>query len=157
MTPALHSLELCLARYLSLHFFFFPNGLQDWLPSLALLLLATLLKAKKNRDLGQAGNISGSVLRSVADAAHRVKCDMAARGSLIGHDGACLPFLQLRGGNQPGEVGGAALHSALPPVGILLVDDLDDVTGLELQARLFARDEVILGGVIVELSPHVHL
>ena len=112
---------------------------------------------KKNRDLGQAGNISGSVLRSVADAAHRVKCDMAAQGSLIGHDGACLPFLQLRGGNQPGEVGGAALHSALPPVGILLVDDLDDVTGLELQARLFARDEVILGGVIVELSPHVHL
>lgn len=38
-----HSLELCLARYLSLHFFFFPNGLQDWLPSLALLLLAALL------------------------------------------------------------------------------------------------------------------
>lgn len=49
MTPALHSLELCLARYLSLHFFFFPNGLQDWLPSLALLLLATLLKAKKKQ------------------------------------------------------------------------------------------------------------
>lgn len=46
---------------------------------------------------------------------------------------------------------------ALPPVGILLVDDLDDVTGLELQARLFARDEVILGGVVVELRPHVHL
>lgn len=76
---------------------------------------------------------------------------------LIGHDGARLPFLQLRGGDQPGEVGSAALHSALPPVGILLVDDLDDVTGLELQARLFARDEVILGGVVVELRPHVHL
>lgn len=81
----------------------------------------------------------------------------AGGGSLIGHDGARLPFLQLRGGDQPGEVGSAALHSALPPVGILLVDDLDDVTGLELQARLFARDEVILGGVVVELRPHVHL
>lgn len=41
--PLGHSLELCLARYLSLHFFFFPNGLQDWLPPLALLLLAALL------------------------------------------------------------------------------------------------------------------
>lgn len=40
-------LELCLARYLSLHFFFFPNGLQDWVPSLALLLLATLLQGKQ--------------------------------------------------------------------------------------------------------------
>lgn len=41
-----NSLELCLARYLSLHFFFFPKGLQDWLPVLALLLLATLLRHK---------------------------------------------------------------------------------------------------------------
>lgn len=43
----MHLLELCFARYLSLHFFFFPNGLQDWLPSLALLLLATLLQGKQ--------------------------------------------------------------------------------------------------------------
>jgi len=54
-------------------------------------------------------------------------------------------------------VGGAALHAALPPVGVLLVDDLDDVACLELQPRLLARDEVVLGGVVVELRPHVHL
>jgi len=28
--PCLHLLELCLARYLSLYFFFFPKGLQLW-------------------------------------------------------------------------------------------------------------------------------
>lgn len=157
VTPALHSLELCLARYLSLHFFFFPNGLQEWLPSLALLLLATLLRAKKrSRSSWEHFGLSAAVRRW-----HGTSRQMwhrgAGGGSLIGHDGARLPFLQLRGGDQPGKVGSAALHSALPPVGILLVDDLDDVTGLELQARLFARDEVILGGVVVELRPHVHL
>ena len=54
-------------------------------------------------------------------------------------------------------MGRAALHAALPPVGVLLVDDLDDVIRLELQPCLLARDEVVLGGVIVELRPHVHL
>lgn len=49
------SLELCLARYLSLHFFFFPKGLQDWLPALALLLLAALLWCKQRLwvDMGK--------------------------------------------------------------------------------------------------------
>ena len=41
------SLELCFARYLSLHFFFFPNGLQEGLPcEAALLLLADRLQAQ---------------------------------------------------------------------------------------------------------------
>lgn len=65
--------------------------------------------------------------------------------------------MELGGGNEAGKVDGAALHSALPPVGVLLVDDVDDVSGLELEAGLFARDEVVLGRVVIELSPHVRL
>lgn len=69
----------------------------------------------------------------------------------------CLPFLELWGGDQAGEVSSVILHSALPPVGILLVDDLNDVSCLKFEAGLLAGDEVIRGGVIVKLGPHVHL
>lgn len=72
-------------------------------------------------------------------------------------NGAALPFLELRGGDESGKVGSIALHSALPPVGILLVDDLNDVTRLKFKAGFFARDEVIFGWVVVKLGPHVHL
>lgn len=69
----------------------------------------------------------------------------------------CLPFLELWGGDQASKVSRVILHSALPPVGILLVDDPNDVTCLKLEAGLLAGDEVIHGGVIVKLGPHVHL
>lgn len=80
----------------------------------------------------------------------------AAAGQLW-EGGAALPFLELRGGDESGKIGGVALHSALPPVWILLVDDLNDVTRLKFKAGFFARDEVIFGWVIVKLGPHVHL
>lgn len=68
-----------------------------------------------------------------------------------------LPFLELWRRYESSKVSSTALHSALPPVWILLVDDLNDVPSLKLQTCLFAWDEVICGRVIIELSPHVHL
>lgn len=145
----LHSLELCLARYLSLHFFFFPNGLQDCLPCLPLLLLATLLQRKTHTDrAGNLWNVAARV-RHAAGFCFRLRWRMANVN--------LLPLLEFWRGYQSGEVDGAALHSALPPVWVLLVDDVDDVARLELQTGLFARNEVVRGRVVVELSPHVHL
>lgn len=68
-----------------------------------------------------------------------------------------LPFLELWGRDQAGKVGRVIPHSALPPVGILLVDDLNDVACLKFEAGLLAGDEVVHVGVIVKLGPHVHL
>lgn len=68
-----------------------------------------------------------------------------------------VPFLKFWGRYEPGEVFAWIVHPALPPVRILLGDDLDDVTGFEFKAGLFAWDELVLGRVVVELSPHVHL
>lgn len=142
-----HSLELCLARYLSLHFFFFPKGLQDWLPALALLLLAALLWCKQRSWVDMRKHRLESVLYT--DVAHSI---MSAWRWW-----SCLPFLELWGRYQSSEISRAALHSALPPIRILLVDDLYDVTGLKLEASFFAWDEVILGRVIVKLGPCIHL
>lgn len=45
----------------------------------------------------------------------------------------------------------------LPPVGIFSVDDLEDVAPLENHPGLPARDQVVAGGVVVKVRPHVHL
>lgn len=85
-------------------------------------------------------------------------CDATRRDETIAvGEGAALPLLQLWGGDKSCKVGSVALHSALPPVGILLVDDLNDVTGLKLKAGFFAWDDVIFGWVVVKLGSHVHL
>ena len=67
------------------------------------------------------------------------------------------PFLQLRGGDQACWLLGRAFHPPLPPVTVILVDDLDDVPCDELQSRLLARDQVVLSGIIVKLRTHEHL
>lgn len=78
-------------------------------------------------------------------------------GTTAAGNGGAVPFLELRGWDESGKVSGVTLHSALPPVGILLVDDLNDVTCLKFKAGFFARDEVVFGWVVVKLGPHVHL
>ena len=45
----------------------------------------------------------------------------------------------------------------LPPVGVVLADDMEDVSLLEGQAQLPARHEGIIGGVVIEVSSNVHL
>lgn len=45
----------------------------------------------------------------------------------------------------------------LPPVGILSVDNLKNVTFLEGHPRLSARGQVVTCWAVVEVWPHVHL
>ena len=67
------------------------------------------------------------------------------------------PLLQLRRGNESGGGVLGVLQLALPPVVVVLGDDLDDVAHAEANARLLARDEVVLGGVVLKLGTHVDL
>lgn len=68
-----------------------------------------------------------------------------------------LPLLELWGRDEPRRLGAGALHAALPPVAVILVDDLNHVAGLELQPRFLAGDQAVFFGVIVKLRPHEHL
>lgn len=68
-----------------------------------------------------------------------------------------VPLLQFRGGDQTCEPWLWALQPALPPVWILLVDNLDDVTCFEFQTSFLAWYEIIFRWIVVKLSSHVHL
>lgn len=46
---------------------------------------------------------------------------------------------------------------SLPPVGIVLADDVQDVSLLKTQPQLSTWQERVIGGIIVEVSSHVHL
>ena len=45
----------------------------------------------------------------------------------------------------------------LPPAGVILADDVEDVTFLERQTQLPTRQVWVIGGGVVEEGPHVHL
>lgn len=45
----------------------------------------------------------------------------------------------------------------LPPVGVILVDDLEEVSGNELQPGFLTWNEVVRGWVIVKVGLHKHL
>lgn len=45
----------------------------------------------------------------------------------------------------------------LPPVGVILADDVEDVSLLEGQAKLSTRHKGVVRGVIVEVSSYVRL
>ena len=61
-------------------------------------------------------------------------------------------YLKLRAWNQPGCPGCCHLPG-LPPVVVILADDLQDVPGVEGDAGLGAGDQVIVHRVILELGP----
>lgn len=121
------------------------------------LVFALFLLSKRAAGLaalfGLAFTRRPPVMQTEVSVSGPASCTTSAQDA----DGGRLPFLELWGGDESGEVSSTALHSALPPVGILLVDDLNDVTGLKLEAGFFAWDEVILGRVVVKLGPHIHL
>lgn len=48
-------------------------------------------------------------------------------------------------------------YAHLPPVGILSVDDLKNVAFLEGHPGLSARDQVVIGRVVIKVRAHVHL
>ena len=62
-------------------------------------------------------------------------------------------YLELWAGNQASSAGGRHLPG-LPPVVIVLADNLEDVPGVEWNAGLCAGDQVIVHRVILELGPH---
>ena len=45
----------------------------------------------------------------------------------------------------------------LPPVGVLSVDDLKNIPTLEGKPRLPARDQAVIGRVVVKVRLHVYL
>ena len=61
--------------------------------------------------------------------------------------------LELRAGYEPRGAGGRNL-SGLPPVVIILADNLEDVPSVEGDPGLGARDQVVIHGVVLELGPH---
>lgn len=67
------------------------------------------------------------------------------------------PLLQLWGWNEPSGAILRVLQLALPPVMVILVDDLDDVSHSEPNACFLARNEFIFGWVIFKLRPYVDL
>lgn len=46
---------------------------------------------------------------------------------------------------------------SLPPVGVVLADNMKDVSLLKRQSQLSTRQERVIGGVVVEVSSYVHL
>ena len=61
-------------------------------------------------------------------------------------------YLKLWAWNQPGCPGCCHLPG-LPPVVVVLADDLQDVAGVEGDTRLGAGDEVVIKRVVLELRP----
>ena len=60
-------------------------------------------------------------------------------------------YLELRAGDQPRRPCRRHLPG-LPPVVVVLADDLQDVPGVEGDPRLCAGDEIIVQGVVLELG-----
>ena len=67
------------------------------------------------------------------------------------------PFLQLRRRNQSCWFLGGAFHPPLPPVTVILVDDLDNVPSNKLQSCFLARNQIVFFWIIVKLCSHEHL
>lgn len=121
------------------------------------LVFALLLLSKRAAGLAALSGLAFTRRPPVMQTEVSVNGPASCTTSAQDADGSRLPFLELWGGDESGKVSSTALHSALPPVGILLVDDLNDVTGLKLEAGFFTWDDVILGRVVVKLGPHIHL
>ena len=67
-------------------------------------------------------------------------------------------LLEGLGGDESGErLVVLALAVRLPPVGVLLVDDVQHVALAERDAELAARNVDVVLGVVVEVRAHVHL
>lgn len=71
--------------------------------------------------------------------------------------GCISPLLQLWRWDEACCAIFCVLQLALPPVVVILGDNLDDVTHPKANAGLLAGDELIFGGVIFKLSPYVDL
>ena len=62
-------------------------------------------------------------------------------------------YLELRARDQSSSPCSGHLP-CLPPVVVVLADDLQDVAGVEGDPRLCAGDQVVVQGVVLELGSH---
>ena len=67
--------------------------------------------------------------------------------------GWCKTDLEFRTRNEPRRPSRGHLPG-LPPVVVVLADDLQDVPGVEGDPGLGAGDQVVVQRVVLELSPH---
>lgn len=68
-----------------------------------------------------------------------------------------IPFLEFRGRNETCSSIFGVFQFTLPPIVIILTNNLDDVTNSESNASFFAGDEVILGWIIFKLCSYIDL
>lgn len=45
----------------------------------------------------------------------------------------------------------------LPPVGVILVEDLQDFAAVEPKASLLAGDQIVVSGIVIEVAFHIRL
>lgn len=79
--------------------------------------------------------------------------------TLIGHQLAFMVCLLFPTWNESSQrlVLFVSIPVSLPPVGVVLADNMKDVSLLKRQSELSTRQERVIGGVVVEVSSHVHL
>lgn len=70
---------------------------------------------------------------------------------------AVPPLEEAGGGDQAGAAGGAGQLPGLPPEGVCLVHDLQDVALPKGHARVCTGDGGVLLGAVVHHGPHVQL
>lgn len=68
-----------------------------------------------------------------------------------------IPFLKFRRRNETCSSIFGVFQFTLPPVVVILTNNLNDVTNSESDASLFAGNEVILGWIIFELCSYIDL
>jgi len=77
---------------------------------------------------------------------------------LLNGDTSRAPLLQFWGGDETRGFAGACTPSpCLPPVVVVLADDMEDVPDLERDARLCTRDQVVVFWVVAEKCSHCDL
>lgn len=68
-----------------------------------------------------------------------------------------IPFLKFWRRNETRSSIFGVFQFTLPPIVIILTDNLDNVTNSESNASFFAGDEVILGWIIFKLCSYIDL
>lgn len=68
-----------------------------------------------------------------------------------------LPLLELFGGDQSGSEVAVSYTLGLPPRGVVLRHDLQDVSSFEGKSRLLAGCSLVFQRDVVKQGPHVHL
>lgn len=68
-----------------------------------------------------------------------------------------IPFLKFRRRNETCSSIFGVFQFTLPPIVIILTNNLDNVTNSESNASFFAGDEVILGWIIFKLCSYIDL